>query len=107
MGEQDEDEDDYNHRRDVVSEEMVRIQKMNNISATWIEVGNHDKAIENLGKSLKSLQATSRCYHQNNQSSCASTCYDGVHSLDECINHSSKHQQNFNFMEKLGLTLKK
>lgn len=106
--EQDEDEDDDDHRRDAVSEEMVRIQKMNNISATWIEVGNHDKAIENLGKTLKSLQATSR-YHQNHQSSssCASTCFDGVHSLDECINHSSKHQQNFNFIENLGLTMKK
>merc|ERR1712032_1700385 len=59
-------------------------QKLNNVSAMYMEVGKYDKAIESLGKAFKLSEMHTTDQLLDRSEAC--TCRDC--SLDGCISHS-------------------
>jgi len=65
-------------------------QKLNNVSAVWIEIGRHDKAIENLDKAMRlsKFHTTDQLLDQSESFNCQ-YC-----SLNGCIQHSEEIDSN-------------
>jgi len=85
----------YKERVDRAASAHAYAQKINNISAMLIEIGNYEKAIASLGKALK-LSEVHMTDQLLDRSACTTDC-----SLDGCITHS---EQDSNLIEVLDIS---
>lgn len=90
----------YEQATKMAASAHVYAQKLNNISAMSIEIGNYDKAISSLGKALKLIEVHTTDQLLDRSTAC--TCTNC--SLDGCIAHT---EQDSNLIEDFDINNRK